>query len=557
MLRHPIRLALLSVLGAMTLGSALSAQQRVLTQSTLEASSVYATDLDGDGDADVLAGCGAGELVVWYENQGGGAFGVTQVIHDDTPAIGTPGDTTSVYATDLDGDGDADVLSASTYSGKIAWYENLGGGDFGAQQVITTNFGLLTSVSAIDLDGDGDADVLSASYSDDKIAWYENQGGGVFGAQQVITTSADGAVSVYATDLDGDGDADVLSASRFDNKIAWYENQGGGAFGAQQVITTSADVARSVYATDLDGDGDADVLSASAGDDEIAWYENQGGGVFGTQQVITTSADGAWSVHATDLDGDGSPEVLSASSADNKIAWYEGLILDCNGNGVADNLDITNGTSPDCNGNGIPDECDLASGRSRDCNANGTPDGCEIAAGSALDCNANGVPDACDISNGSESDVNGNGVPDSCEPIIGTRYCTASANSSGLPGELTIIGSNLISQNDVTLTAEQLPLQSFGYFITSRTLASIHPVPGSQGTLCVTGSIGRFVGPGQIVDSGSTGAVALSIDLSALPTPTGLVSAGTFSTWYFQLWHRDANPTLTSNFTDAVAVTFF
>jgi hypothetical protein len=273
--------------------------------------------------------------------------------------------------------------------------------------------------------------------------------------------------------------------------------------------------------------------------------------------VITTSADGAWSVHATDLDGDGSPEVLSASSADNKIAWYEDLILDCNGNGVADNLDITNGTSPDCNGNGIPDECDLASGRSRDCNANGTPDGCEIAAGSALDCNANGVPDACDISNGSESDVNGNGVPDSCEPIIGTRYCTASANSSGLPGELTIIGSNLISQNDVTLTAEQLPLQSFGYFITSRTLASIHPVPGSQGTLCVTGSIGRFVGPGQIVDSGSTGAVALSIDLSALPTPTGLVSAGTFSTWYFQLWHRDANPTLTSNFTDAVAVTFF
>ena len=372
----------------------------------------------------------------------------------------------------------------------------------------------------------------------------------------MITTSADFASSVYATDLDGDGDADVLSASLYDNTIAWYENQGGGAFGPQQVITTSAAGARSVHATDLDGDGDADVLSASIGDNKIAWYENLGGGVFGAQQVITTSAAGARSVYATDLDGDGEAEVLSASEADNKIAWYEELFLDCNGNGVADNLDITNGTSPDCNGNGVPDQCDIASGSSVDCNANGTPDGCEIAAGAALDCNANGIPDDCDISNGSESDVNGNGVPDSCEPI-GTRYCTASANSSGLPGELTIIGSNLISQNDVTLTAEQLPLQSFGYFITSRTLASIHPVPGSQGTLCVTGSIGRFVGPGQIVDSGSTGAVALSIDLSALPTPTGLVSAGTFSTWYFQLWHRDANPTLTSNFTDAVAVTFF
>ena len=42
------------------------------------------------------------------------------------------------------------------------------------------------SVHTADLDGDGDADVLSAN--DDKIAWYENLGGGLFGPQQVITT---------------------------------------------------------------------------------------------------------------------------------------------------------------------------------------------------------------------------------------------------------------------------------------------------------------------------------------------------------------------------------
>ncbi|NRA97722.1 MAG: VCBS repeat-containing protein, partial [Planctomycetes bacterium] len=142
-------------------------------------------------------------------------------------------------------------------------------------QVITLTAVFDTCVYATDLDGDGDADFLSASNIDDKIAWYENLGGGSFGSQQVITLSADAAESVYATDLDGDGDADVLSASYYDDKIAWYENLGGGSFGSQQVITTAADYAASVYATDLDGDGAADVLSASQKDSKIAWYENQ------------------------------------------------------------------------------------------------------------------------------------------------------------------------------------------------------------------------------------------------------------------------------------------
>jgi len=82
-----------------------------------------------------------------------------------------------------------------------------------------------TSVYAADLDADGDLDVLSASWNDNKIAWYANDGTGHFGAQQVITTEADGAQCVYAADLDGDGDLDVLSASAYDGKIAWYENE--------------------------------------------------------------------------------------------------------------------------------------------------------------------------------------------------------------------------------------------------------------------------------------------------------------------------------------------
>ncbi len=80
------------------------------------------------------------------------------------------------------------------------------------------------SVYAVDLDSDGDMDVLSASGgSDDNITWYENDGDENFSAH-TITTYVESAYSVYAADVDSDGDIDVLSASYYDDKIAWYEN---------------------------------------------------------------------------------------------------------------------------------------------------------------------------------------------------------------------------------------------------------------------------------------------------------------------------------------------
>ena len=83
------------------------------------------------------------------------------------------GGTFGVYSTDIDGDGDMDVLSTSSNS--IEWYENIDGqGNFSVQQIISTNTMAATSVYAADIDGNGIIDVLSASFDDNKIAWYEN-----------------------------------------------------------------------------------------------------------------------------------------------------------------------------------------------------------------------------------------------------------------------------------------------------------------------------------------------------------------------------------------------
>ena len=281
-----------------------------ITTSADGATSVFAVDVDNDGDMDVLSASLEDKKIAWYENNGSQSF--------TAHTIATNDGAWSVYAADLDNDGDVDIL-ASGYT--IKWYENNGSQSFTANTVVYTGE-MAYSVFAVDLDNDGDMDVLSASMTDDKIAWYENDGAAdPSWTAADISTSADGARSVYAADVDGDGDMDVLSASDNDNKIAWYENNGSESF-TEHSINTSASAAHSVFAVDMDRDGDMDVLSAAAGDDKVAWYENNGSESF-TEHSITTSAWYVRSIYAVDVDNDGDMDVLSASFKDDKIAWYE------------------------------------------------------------------------------------------------------------------------------------------------------------------------------------------------------------------------------------------
>jgi hypothetical protein len=173
-------------------------------------------------------------LVVWwglvyYENDGTGHFS------DRTEQLGArsiietwPAGTRYVHPADLDSDGDLDFLTASCYfgnNGTIAWYANDGSGQFGSEQVICSEARGQISVYAADLDSDGDLDILSSFWGDNKIAWYENEGAGQFAYQRVIDAEGYSPASVYAADLDGDGDPDVLSAFYYDDKIVWYENK--------------------------------------------------------------------------------------------------------------------------------------------------------------------------------------------------------------------------------------------------------------------------------------------------------------------------------------------
>jgi len=141
---------------------------------------------------------------------------------------------------------------------------------------------------------------------------------------------------------------------------------------------------------------------------------------------------------------------------------------------------------------------------------------------------------------------------------VGVSYCQpAVANSTGVPAAMGASGSAVAASNDLVLEATDLPMSSFGFFLTSQMQGSVSNPGGSQGNLCLGGAIGRYVGPGQIQNSGAAGVISLTLDLTSTPTPTGLVSIAAGETWNFQAWYRDAvSGVATSNFTDGLEIVF-
>ena len=183
----------------------------------------------------------------------------------------------SVFAIDVDGDGDIDVLSADFEGKTIAWHENDGGTPAWTTHNISTNsLSVPYFVSAIDVDGDGDVDVLATDHwgmAPDELMWYENDGGTppawtphIFGYGEF-----DDPISVFAIDVDGDGDADVVAGPLYGG-VKWLENAGGTPpVWTPHSIAAHGAAVYSVFAIDVDGDGDIDVVT---GHNDVEWVEN-------------------------------------------------------------------------------------------------------------------------------------------------------------------------------------------------------------------------------------------------------------------------------------------
>ncbi len=298
----------------------------VITDQAVSAFGVAASDIDGDGDLDVLSASTGDNSIAWHENDGNADPSFEKRII----SVSIDG-AKDVIAADLDGDGDADVVAGGFSAAGIGWFENDGAPDpaFTARTIATTN-GITFSIHAADFDGDGDTDLAAVSPGSDRVAWYENDGAAPPAFTEHIIEAAFNPWDVSAADFDGDGDIDILTAASSWDRVAWHENDGApDPTFTTRVISTMEERLRTVYPADIDGDGDIDVLSAAYNDRTVVLHENGGQAdpVF-TRRVLTTDLDGPESVAAGDLDGDGDLDVIACGSQPyDEVIWFENILI--------------------------------------------------------------------------------------------------------------------------------------------------------------------------------------------------------------------------------------
>ncbi|PKA84237.1 putative secreted protein (Por secretion system target) [Ulvibacter sp. MAR_2010_11] len=288
-------------------------------------------DLDKDGKEDILISYFDQDLIVWYQNLGGGTFAPFVVLASGLSQA------SGIAAGDLDGDNDLDlVLGVSNNSG-LYWIEHLdGNGSFGPLIPISNTLSQARRQVVADIDGDNDLDVLSNSAGSSIMSWFENTDGqGDFSIQHIVAVGGLYENYFHMSDLDGDSDLDILSNKV--NEILWRENLGGGNFGPAQIIFSYTDPTpdlASVYAVDLDNDGDLDVTYDSGYDFGKVFHLNTDGqGNFGPANILT-SPDGGTSGNnlPVDIDGDGDMDLINTSlffemNNRNDIYWYENLTI--------------------------------------------------------------------------------------------------------------------------------------------------------------------------------------------------------------------------------------
>ena len=312
------------------------------------------SDLDGDGDMDLLIGNRDGSNRLWL-NDGYANFDSGHLVGEETAA------TEALALTDIDLDGDMDLVVGNRdqtdhlYTNTLTEnpFFNTVGSDMSVD-VFNSQPGALA-----DVDADGDIDVV-VPVSGEANRLYLNNGTATPFGTALLPASSDlfSTRAVALGDVNGDGLPDMITAnSNQANRL--YLNDGSVlpfSLGSD-IIDGETSNSWSVVLADIDLDGDIDMIAGNQGEAHGLYLNNGTATPFdAVSDIDPTNTRTTFILAIDDVDGDGDPDLIEGN-----YGQVNRLFLNQNGT-FPTGVDIlnTDGNTrdmklADVNGDGRPD----------------------------------------------------------------------------------------------------------------------------------------------------------------------------------------------------------
>lgn len=292
------------------------------------------TDIDLDGDVDVIAADHRNGRIYYYENPGAGARKRERWVRHlvDDRIRGSH----AVALADLDKDGRMDIVASGEVEAQpgntLFWYAGttnvntlerwpryeLGPGQSGG-------LAHYPGIGDVNLDGKLDV-VLAAKNNDPKPPvkrgewyrlWLQPEDAKQPWKFSEVGTNFTQATNIQIGDVNGDGVPDLVATQGHHTGILWFE----GPSWKPHYIDQTLKSPHSLVLADLDRDGDLDIATCAFESKVLCWFANDGKAQFTRHDISTDQA--AYDLVARDMDADGDLDLIVAGQNSRNVVWYE------------------------------------------------------------------------------------------------------------------------------------------------------------------------------------------------------------------------------------------
>ncbi len=375
--------------------------------------SVRSCDLNGDGNADIVTANADTDNVTVRQGNGDGTFAAAHLY----PAGDEPVD---LECCDVDGDGDPDVVTANRSPSQVNVLFNDGMNGEVLQLSAPTAYAVGLApwgVRCMYLNADARLDLVTPNFTGKSVSVLINSGDGTFAAHVDYPTAQNGTFYLDVCDLDGDLDDDVVVSNLTSQSVTSFRNNGDGTLTRIGSYSTGSLVFPwGVVCCDLDGDTHPDAVTANGGDDTITVLLNDGSGQFNTQPgVLITGAGQPYQLSCCDIDGDEDYDILTGNLGSDDVT-----------------VSINSGDGALSPQQSLPVGVNVGSVACADIDHDNDSDVLATAGSDVLlfqsdcgpcadptDSDGDGVGDACDncpgVANLDQVDADGDGVGDACD----------------------------------------------------------------------------------------------------------------------------------------------